>query len=312
MKLIAPDDYLQFRCIAGDCRHSCCIGWEIDIDDETRERYRTLGGPVGEKMTTAVADTADGAHFVLGEGERCPFLNQDGLCDIILQEGEGALCQICRDHPRFRNAFSDATEIGLGLCCEAAARQTLTREAPLNLCVLEDDGAAEECWDDELLVRQLREQAFALAQFREMPLSQRMECLHECFGPADRSLTEWAALLMTLERLDDAWGDWLRKVSDTSLPLDSRWDVPLEQLLCALIYRHLPGALDDEKLLERARMCLMLTQLVQAMFAASPVQDMDTLVDIVRMMSSEIEYSDENIFAILSSMDSWCYNESDA
>ena len=100
------------------------------------------------------------------------------------------------------------------------------------------------------------------------------------------SLTEWVALLMTLERLDDAWGIWLRKVSDTSLPLDTRWDVPLEQLLCALLYRHLPGALEDEKLLERARMCLMLTQLVQAMFAASPVHDMDTLVDIVRMMSS--------------------------
>ena len=32
MKIIAPNYYPAFRCIADKCRHSCCIGWEIDID----------------------------------------------------------------------------------------------------------------------------------------------------------------------------------------------------------------------------------------------------------------------------------------
>jgi lysine-N-methylase len=36
MKLIAPDTYPEFCCIADRCRHSCCIGWEIDVDPDKR------------------------------------------------------------------------------------------------------------------------------------------------------------------------------------------------------------------------------------------------------------------------------------
>ena len=26
-----PDYFSEFSCIAGDCKDSCCLGWEIDI-----------------------------------------------------------------------------------------------------------------------------------------------------------------------------------------------------------------------------------------------------------------------------------------
>ena len=37
MLTVYPDYYSAFRCIAGACKHSCCIGWEIDIDEESLE-----------------------------------------------------------------------------------------------------------------------------------------------------------------------------------------------------------------------------------------------------------------------------------
>mgnify|MGYP006874698003 CR=1 FL=1 len=37
---VYPDYYKEFKCIAGECRHSCCIGWEIDIDEETYKRMK--------------------------------------------------------------------------------------------------------------------------------------------------------------------------------------------------------------------------------------------------------------------------------
>ena len=40
MKLFAPKYYGSFKCIADKCEHSCCIGWEIDIDDTTLKKYR--------------------------------------------------------------------------------------------------------------------------------------------------------------------------------------------------------------------------------------------------------------------------------
>ena len=36
MTLIYPATADAFRCIADACRHTCCKGWEIDIDPDTR------------------------------------------------------------------------------------------------------------------------------------------------------------------------------------------------------------------------------------------------------------------------------------
>lgn len=44
MKVFAPDYYRNFACIAGNCRHSCCVGWEIDVDASAYARYQTVDG----------------------------------------------------------------------------------------------------------------------------------------------------------------------------------------------------------------------------------------------------------------------------
>ena len=121
-----PDYYPQFSCIAGRCRHNCCIGWEIDVDEDTLASYRRIGGEMGKRLCASISGDGDAPHFLLGAHERCPFLNEKNLCDLILYGGEDMLCQICRDHPRYRSFFSERTEIGVGLCCEEAARLILT------------------------------------------------------------------------------------------------------------------------------------------------------------------------------------------
>ena len=42
MKLYAPKYYERFKCIADKCSHSCCIGWEIDVDADTLKKYKSL------------------------------------------------------------------------------------------------------------------------------------------------------------------------------------------------------------------------------------------------------------------------------
>lgn len=39
MKSKVPDYYEEFHCIASECKHSCCIGWEIDVDIQTYRNY---------------------------------------------------------------------------------------------------------------------------------------------------------------------------------------------------------------------------------------------------------------------------------
>ena len=138
MNLFAPDYYKDFKCVADKCRHNCCIGWEIDIDNDTLKGYNQLSGELGMKLRNNIS--TDGVpHFILTPDERCPFLTKSNLCEIILSAGEDRLCQICCDHPRFRNFFDSRTEIGLGLCCEAAGRLILSQKNKMRIVPLNSD-----------------------------------------------------------------------------------------------------------------------------------------------------------------------------
>ena len=84
MKFIVPSYYKNFKCIASACRHSCCVGWEIDIDAETYSYYGTIGGEIGESLKSNIAVEDGQPHFILDENERCPFLNKEGLYKTVL------------------------------------------------------------------------------------------------------------------------------------------------------------------------------------------------------------------------------------
>ena len=174
MNVYVPEYYPAFRCVASECRHTCCAGWEIDIDEESLARYQRLPGAFGERVRRSIGREGT-PHFVLTKEERCPLLNGDNLCELILREGEGALCQICRDHPRFRNFFSARVEMGLGLVCEEAARVILSWPRPLRLIRLEGDDP-ESLTEDERCLLALRDEWIASVQ-EEGPRARLLETL---------------------------------------------------------------------------------------------------------------------------------------
>lgn len=92
-----PDYYEKFSCIAGACEDTCCAGWEIDIDDKSYEYYKTVGGAFGEMLRQNIKeyendeeDAYESHGFILKEGRRCPFLNENQLC-VIYQNWESKL-----------------------------------------------------------------------------------------------------------------------------------------------------------------------------------------------------------------------------
>ena len=169
MKGCRPIYYDRFRCIAGACKDSCCIGWEIDVDDEKREYYQSVSGELGERLRSCI-DWQEG-HFILqGKEERCPFLNTENLCDLIIGLGEESLCEICREHPRFYDWYDDYTEAGLGLCCEEAARLLLESED--KLVFMRDSYEDPEPWINVLFAA--RETAFTILQDRNCSVWERL------------------------------------------------------------------------------------------------------------------------------------------
>ena len=305
MKLIVPSYYPAFSCIADQCRHSCCIGWEIDIDDKTAQCYRTFLGKIGDRMRTNIDFSADPPHFILqGTEERCPFLNDRGLCDIILTCGEDALCQICTDHPRFRNFFSDRTEIGLGLCCEAAAALVLGWEDSVTMIDLSDDGENTEQPEDEQAFFALRDTLIAVLQNRTQPLDVRIDKMLSVVGGVRfDDMRPWAEFLSGLEILDAVWTAALETVGDEREVLPGHTG---EQLMVYLLMRHLPKMLDGEDHATLASFAVLGYDLICALYASSPEHDFVSLCELVRLFSSEIEYSEENLYAVFDEIASSC------
>ena len=59
-KVTLPHYFKEFKCIGGKCEDSCCIGWDIDIDE------RTLGPRVKDYMTSTDGFFACG-NIIYGE-----------------------------------------------------------------------------------------------------------------------------------------------------------------------------------------------------------------------------------------------------
>lgn len=145
---IRPDFYDRFYCLAQNCRHTCCRGWEIDVDPDTLGLYRSVDGPLGEELRAALQERDGEWSIRFNEAGNCPLLRSDGLCRVILELGEDALCDICALHPRFFLDVGEHELSGVGLCCEATV--ALLLDAPGELTFLTED-------DDPLTLAQLLE-----------------------------------------------------------------------------------------------------------------------------------------------------------
>ena len=116
MKII-PEFYKSFACLASDCPDTCCKDWDIVIDDNTLDFYRTV-----PEIAKRVKTDKDGDKIISFENGICPFLTQKGLCNIQQKHGAEKLCETCRSFPRITEDYTLFEEHMLTLACPEAAR----------------------------------------------------------------------------------------------------------------------------------------------------------------------------------------------
>ena len=280
MRTFYPDFAPDFRCRAGQCAHSCCKGWEIDVDEDTLSLYDSVPGPFGDALRAGIHRDSDGAHFCLTQEERCPFLRSDGLCEIILRLGEDALCDICALHPRFYGELGELCLEGLGLSCEAVCALLLERSEPLRF-VEEGGGAVLEFPALAALTGlELPEGAFS---FEPTLTPDYYEALLRLFSetePIDRRWTE------ELAALQKALPVALEKAGQLARRCDyGRYD----RILQVLLYRQLENApaWGASVLLAYGKVCADFVFLTHAWTGDG--------AEALRRFSEQIEYSTENV-----------------
>lgn len=313
MQQVIPNYYPQFQCIAGDCRHNCCIGWEIDIDEATAEYYKDVHGVLGERLHTQI-EWGDVPHFRLTKEERCPFLNRDNLCDVILELGEEGLCNICHEHPRFHNELPGRIESGIGLCCEAAGRLILGQKEPVTLLV-----SGENVCEDAFVA--LRDELLTILQDRSLDLDVRLQHMvgRCCVAVPDQNWERWASFLLGLERLDEAWTKRLCELKKEWATVDMEAfgkymkprETEYEQFAVSLLYRHFANGADEDDLGARASFvafgCGLIRRLGAIAWTKTGHFSFEDQVELARLFSSELEYSEENLDAVFDELFEGCH-----
>lgn len=292
MGICVPSYYDKFKCIADKCKHSCCVGWEIDIDCDTLKLYENEKGDFGERLRKNI-EMGETPHFRLEENDACPFLNKDNLCDIIINMGRDFLCEICREHPRFVNTVGEREEMGIGMCCEEAARIIVTYEEKVKLL-------GDKKTNGEAEFFALREDIFDILQQRDKNIDERILDLLLEFDISIPKLN-WQKIYLGLERLDKKWTEKIIALSGERKLFEKNWDLPFEQILVYFIYRHLAGGVHDGRINERIKFAILSFYMIREIFAHSE-ETIEELTEICRMYSGEVEYSEENTERLLELM----------
>ncbi len=294
MKVYVPDYYKDFECIKDKCKHSCCIGWEIDIDKDTLSYYKKVRGDFGKRLSENISD-GDNPHFLLKKGDRCPFLNHSGLCDIYINLGREHLCEICSNHPRFVNVFSHREEWGLGMCCEAAAHIILNRTSPVHMVCDEEDNRAEE-------IISVRQDILGILQDRTKTVEERFENLFEKYDVdfPEYGFDYWRDVFLNLEILDHRWTEILNMdtVRDYEVIKSEEYQLSFEQLAVYFVLRYINKE-NEDNLRGWISFCYLGVYMTEQLFLRMENKDKETFEDLCRMYSSEIEYSLDNVDEIM-------------
>ena len=320
MKITVPEYFTQFKCIADKCRDSCCIGWQIDIDELTMRKYANIDGDIGAE----IAEKTSHGYFSTDKNGRCAFLDNSGLCRIISALGEGYLCDICHEHPRYYGVGVNGLEGGLGLGCEEAARiisslsekpRLIETERCVHYCD-EDEYAGVSAYFRNMLIDKIftkdyfelaglyaayatlaDEVAFDVSATRkEIPIPKI------AYTPDDGELTVKVYECMTnalleCEAMCDEWRELLNKTAHAAPDNISLRFTKLRGILYYFTHRYVREGVEDMSLGARIIFALGATLVIGVL--AENLECEDATAHAAVLFSKNIEYSTTNTSLII-------------
>lgn len=183
MKIRTPEYYKDFKCIAGDCTDTCCAGWDVDVDEQSYRTYKKVKGTFGKRLKSVMVPSEEGGCTFTLKAGRCPFLNDENLCDLFIELGEDQLCETCAEFPRFINEYGNIREIGIAPSCKTAGELMFQYRKKLTFTVEENDELPTTYNDIDpqlfFMLSAARECAYSIIQLDELSIKERCVLLLE-------------------------------------------------------------------------------------------------------------------------------------
>lgn len=267
MKIVKPTFYKNFKCIAGDCPDSCCQGWEVDADSDSLEYYKTLDNSLEIKKridSVLSKDEFDNTIFTLAPKKRCPFLNDENLCDMHIAIGGEHTPYTCRTFPRFIYDFGATREIGISFSCPVASdmmynTESFDFETDINsdLPTLNDIDA-----EKYFLLYKGRAEAYEIAKDKNKSIRERLNdlldlgvLLQEKLFPYDEGGDD-IAFFDVFKNPELINPEWKEKVENFSLKQVSDTQSN-ENILMYFLYKYLMQAVYDDDALSKIKMAVL-------------------------------------------------------
>ncbi len=191
-----PEYYPEFACKCGDCRATCCHGWGIALSQD--EYFRVMGTDCSPELRRRLDVAFRPATNPAPTEERyalisynwlgmCPIQNEEGLCMLHRECGEGAIPEICRRYPRCVRVLP-THECCTSNACEATLELLWRDTKPLSFASGEQE-IFDEHFDapaaaalDESEYTKVRRTAFDVISHRELSIDGRIEKLAHILG----------------------------------------------------------------------------------------------------------------------------------
>ena len=165
---------------------------------------------------------------------------------------------------------------------------------------MQDDGEYGDLPEEEEAFLYEREKMFSIVQNRSMSVSARIRvlCKEFCVGVPQKSFGEWIDAFLSLEIMDGAWKALLCEAKENEIPQEENGDFETawEQILVYFIYRHVSDPEQDVR--KKIFFSVLGVSFIRGLFAyvckRDGKADFESLVELCRLYSSEIEYSEEN------------------
>ncbi len=267
MKIVKPTFYKNFKCIAGDCPDSCCQGWEVDADSDSLEYYKTLDNSLEIKKridSVLSKDEFDNTIFTLAPKKRCPFLNEENLCDMHIAIGGEHTPYTCRTFPRFIYDFGATREIGISFSCPVASDMMYNTEsfdfeteANFDLPTLNDIDA-----EKYFLLLKGRAEAYKIAKDKNKNIRERLNALLDLGVLLQEKLFPYAeggddiAFFDVFKNPELINPEWKEKVENFSLKQVSDTQSN-ENILMYFLYKYFMQAVYDDDVLSKIKMAVL-------------------------------------------------------
>lgn len=332
-----PNYYKKFSCIADKCPDTCCAGWEIVIDTESLEKYKNLNGAFGEKIRSLISVDSDGDDIFTPVKERCPFLLDNGLCEIYIEIGHKNLCRTCRLFPRHITYFGARKETGISLSCPEAARIIMENPEPISFETEEiHTDIMPTAIDPDLYFTliETRKTAINILQNRKFSIEKRIaaflllseeiqrlirknsfsEAREICkknylgtnykIGPHSAKSTATAKYFndfRSLEMLDKSWIDKLGKAEKSISVKPDGYEWEYEHLMIYFVFRYLMTAVFDGDILSKSKFAAISFIMISRL-QSDNINDKTARVTAMQKYSKEVEHSQPNMDKIISAI----------